>query len=284
MPFTFMVSPRVLRHTATRSPFARTRLPNLHRPYSTDRPSFRGSFASQIAAGVCGGLIVIAGAYSWYHFSGLKRTVDATKSFRTYIEISARALSNKSKTSSSAALAYLRKAAKSYVAIVPGAGFFVDAAFDSVDEVFEAHQEEASAITQRAYDEVRAITRQNDDSLETAVKVTDVLKKYLVDLHELGLKAGGSVINPMWEKYPAAKEKLDGAFDELRRLAEQGGPGAKRMFDDTQQQVKSILTNNVGSDALVRAGNIVREKTRKLRREVDPSNVEPSIANEDSSS
>jgi hypothetical protein len=134
-------------------------------------------------------------------------------------------------------LAYLRKAAKSYVAIVPGAGFFVDSAFDSVDEVFDAHQEEANAITQRAYDEVRAITRQNDDSLETAVKVTDVLKKYLVDLHGLGMKAGGSVINPMWEKYPAAKEKLDGAFDELRRLAEQGGPGAKRIFDDTQQQV-----------------------------------------------
>jgi hypothetical protein len=148
-----------------------------------------------------------------------------------------KALSDRSKTSSNAALAYLRRAAKSYCAIVPGAGIFVDAAFDSVDEVFEAHQEEASAITQRAYDEIRSITKQNDDSLETAVKVTDVLKKFLVDLHGLGMKAGGSVINPTLEKYPAAKKKLDGAFDELRRLAEQGGPGAKRIFDDAQQQV-----------------------------------------------
>jgi hypothetical protein len=65
MPFTFMVAPRVLGHTVTRSPFARTRLPILHRSYSTERPpSFRGSFASHIAAGVCGGLIVIAGGKS----------------------------------------------------------------------------------------------------------------------------------------------------------------------------------------------------------------------------
>jgi len=151
--------------------------------------------------------------------------------------MSAQSLLNKNNASSNVALAYLRNAAKSYVAIVPGAGIFVDSAFDSVDEVFDAHQEEASAITQRAYDEIRAITRRNDDSLETSVKVTDVLRRYLVDLHGLGMKAGGSVVNPMWEKYPGAKEKLDGAFDELRRLAEQGGPGAKRIFDDTQQHV-----------------------------------------------
>lgn len=134
-------------------------------------------------------------------------------------------------------MAYLRRTAKSYTAIVPGAGSYVDAAFDSVDEVFDAHQEEAGAITQRTYDEIQAITRQGDDSLQTAVKVTSVLKRYLIDLHGLGMKAGGNAMSPMWEKYPAAKEKLDGAFDELRRLKEQGGPEAKRMFDDAQQQV-----------------------------------------------
>ena len=152
-----------------------------------------------------------------------------------YIQKSGQSL--KGKASGNAALAYLRNAAKSYVVIVPGAESYVDSAFDSVDEVFDAHQEEASVITQRAYNEVRAITQQKGDSRQTAVNVMTVLKRYLIDLHELGMKAGGDAISPMWNKYPATKEKLDGAFDEMKRLAEQGGPGAKCLFDETQRQV-----------------------------------------------
>jgi hypothetical protein len=210
---------------------------------------------SHIAAGVCGGLVVVAGgksvcsfdglaqqsvhvlAYSWYHFSGWKKTVDATKGIRMYLEKSQQTLADRGRTSSNVAFAYLRKAAKSYVAIVPGAESYVDSMFDSVDEVFDAHQEEASVITQRAYDEIQTITRQNNDSLQTAVDVMGVLKKYLIDLHGLGMKAGENVLSPMWDRYPAAKEKLDGAFDELRRRAENGGPAARRIFDETQQQV-----------------------------------------------
>jgi len=232
-------------------------LRNLHRPYTTERPSFRGSMASHITAGLCGGLIVLAGGYSYYHFSGLKKIVDAARSFSVY-------LAGESKASSNVALAYLRKSAQSYVASVPGAGLLVDSAFDWVDEAYDAHQEEASVITQRAYDEIQSIVRNGGNSQQIGVKVAEALRKYLVDLHALCMKAGGIAISPMWDKYSAAKEKLDGAFDEMERLAAQGGPNIKRIFDDAQQQVNNILSTKLSYDALPWARNAIREKTREV--------------------
>lgn len=151
------------------------------RLYSTSRPP-RGSIGSHVAAGVCGGLILVAGgmpcpytlllriitrvsAYSWYHFSEVKKVVDATKGIRTYLN---KSFSNPGKASSNPALAYLRGAAKSYAATVPGASLFIDSAFDSVDEIFDAHQEEASIVTQRACDELQGIVRQNGDTLKSS--------------------------------------------------------------------------------------------------------------------
>jgi hypothetical protein len=179
----------------------------------------------------------VLSAYAYYHFSGIKKTVDAAKRFRVYFDKSGLSLADGNKASTNVALAYLRKAAKSYMAVVPGAALYVDSAFDSLDEIFEAHEVEASIITQRAFNEIQAITRKGGDSLQTAGEVAAVLKKYLIDLHGLGTKAGGDVVNAMGQKYPGAKEKLDGAFDELKRLADQGGPAAQRVFNDAQLQV-----------------------------------------------
>ena len=176
----------------------------------------------------------------------------------TYLTKSKESFSTAGKASSNAALAYLRSAAKSYAAIVPGAGAVVDAAFNSVDEVFDAHQEEASAITQRAYDELQRVIGPGagaaDDKLETAYRVTSILKAYLFELHALGAKAGGTALAPMWEKYPGAREKIDGTFGEMKRVAEASGPGAKKVLMDTQQQVSSGVSSSGDTYSLLLYG------------------------------
>lgn len=250
-------SPEVLLRSCSR--------PVSRRLYSETALLARGSITSYVAAGVGGGLIVVAGGmeasntfveqsfihywpgYTWYHFSGIKQAVDATQGMRSYISKSQESVSNVSKAgkaSSNAALAYLRTVAKSYAALVPGAGQFIDAAFNSVDEVFDAHQEEASLITQRAYDELQLVIHPSDpskaeDKLEIAFQVTSILKAYLFELHVLGTKAGGSAMAPIWEKYPGAKEKLEGTLGDMKHLAESSGPGAKKIFEDTQQHVRA---------------------------------------------
>ncbi|KZP34266.1 hypothetical protein FIBSPDRAFT_1035342 [Athelia psychrophila] len=265
---------RVLAH---RSPGALSRWSGARaasrRLHSTALPA-RGKTASHIAAGVFGGLIVVAGGYTWYHFSGVKKAVDATKGMRTYLSKSKESFSNEGKASSNIALAYLRSAAKSYAGLVPGAGAFVDAAFNSVDEVFDAHQEEASLITQRAYDELQIVIHPSDasnadDKLEIAFRVISILKVYLLELHNLGTKVGGTALAPMWEKYPGAKEKVEGAFGEMKRLAESSGPGATKVLADTQRQVKGILSNNLSTEALTKARDLIRERTFKLQKDVE---------------
>jgi len=243
------------------------------RLHSTALPA-RSRIASHMAAGVFGGLIVVAGGYTWYHFSGVKQAVDATKGMRTYLSKSKESFSNGGKASSNFALAYLRSAAKIYASLVPGAGAVVDAAFNSVDEVFDAHQEEASLITQRAYDELQLVIRPSDasnvdDRLQTAFRVISILKAYLLELQSLGTKAGGTALAPVWDKYPGAKEKVDGAFGEMRRLAESSGPGAAKMLADTQQQVKGILSSNLSTEALAKARDLIHERTFKLRKDVE---------------
>ena len=58
-PFALLVAPSTMLGRQIAS-FGRTRL-ILPRSYSTGRPLFRGNVGSHIAAGVCGGLAVIAG-------------------------------------------------------------------------------------------------------------------------------------------------------------------------------------------------------------------------------
>jgi hypothetical protein len=178
-------------------------------------------------------------AYSWYHISGLKKNVEAAQNIKMYLEKSKESITARTKTSGNAALAYLRGAAKSYVAIVPGAGSYIDSAFDSVGEVFAAHQEEANAITQKAYDDIHTVIRQNggDDTLQTAIDVLSIFKRYFIELHGIGVKAGGHALAPVWEKYPEAMDSISRALGEMKRVAEHGGPAAKRAFDDAQQQV-----------------------------------------------
>jgi hypothetical protein len=129
-----------------------------------------------------------------------------------YLEKSKKSIT--ARTSSNTALAYLssrryRGAANSYVAIVPGAGSYVDSAFDSVDEVFEAHQDEANVITQKG---IHTVIRQNgeDDSLQTAIDILSVFKRYwyFIELHKLGVKAGGHALAPVWEKYLEAMDSI----------------------------------------------------------------------------
>lgn len=134
--------------------------------------------------------------YSWYHISSFKKNIEDVQNVKKYVEKTQQTLS------ASAALAYLRGVAKSYVAIIPGARFYIDEAFDMVDGIFEAHQEEANAITQKAYDNIHKTIRQSgeDDSLQTAIDILSVFKGYFIELQGLGVKASRSALSIAWDK------------------------------------------------------------------------------------
>jgi hypothetical protein len=65
----------------------------------------------------------------------------------------------------------------------------------------------------------------------------------LTELYELGKRAGGDVVNELLESHPEVKEKLGGGYEQLQKLAQDKGPEAKKLLDDTQSQVRRSTTS-----------------------------------------
>ncbi|KAJ4000585.1 hypothetical protein F5050DRAFT_400607 [Lentinula boryana] len=235
-----------------RSLIRRSVIHQLRRPYNhrwthTSQPSSgRRYFWTHLLAGVTGGLVVIGAGepfnhveplahtdlkkirtpagYTYYHFSGLKRVVDASKQLRGYLEQTKQSVVNKHPNE---ALNYLRQLVKSYVAVVPGSGFAVDKLFDSVGEVIEEHHKEASEILAKAQAEVEGIVKQKDQltNTELAARIMAVIGKHMNEIGKLGAKAGGPLFQPVIDRLPEKfyfTEKVDQSVGMLKTFFEKG--------------------------------------------------------------
>ena len=174
--------------------------------------------------------------YAYYHTSGLKTAVQTTKEIKSYLQSSKDSLLQKARESTknpSQTLRYLRDVAKSYVAFVPGASGYVDATFDTFDELHETHADEVDKILKDVADELSKTAEEGGADVTTAARVYEILRSATARLQELSKKVGVSIL----EKNPALKEKLGAGYDQLRSLAEKGGPEAKKILDDVTNQV-----------------------------------------------
>ncbi|KAI0633350.1 hypothetical protein C8Q77DRAFT_1217776 [Trametes polyzona] len=241
---------------------------------STSSTSQGSAFdASHIAAGLAGGGVVLLGGYAWYHFSGVKKAVDASQTAANYYQQTKAAIAEKAPKNPNEALDYLRDVARSYLVVIPGARPHVDAAFDTIDELRESHGEEVNRIVSDGYEEVRVIVQDQSSGLDvaTAMKIFDVLRKRSSQLQDLGQKAGKDAFGSLSEKYPQLSEKLGGGYDELRRLAESKGPEAKKLYDDTSKQIKEIFSKGFSQESLDQARQLIQSKKAEVRKLAESS-------------
>ena len=68
---------------------------------------------------------------------------------------------------------------------------------------------------------------------KTAIRVYEILKNTSGELQELGMKAGGDLL----EKHPKLKESVGSGYEQLKKIAEERGPQAKKILEDTTNQV-----------------------------------------------
>lgn len=174
--------------------------------------------------------------YVWYYFSGLQTVVQTSKQMKSYME-SARDRAIESAKANlknpNEALSYLRGVARSYASAIPGAQSYVDTTFESLEELSETHGEKMTEIVNKARDELLNIVQKGGADIQTASAVYDVLRRTVKELQELSLQMGGDFL----EKHPKLKERVGGGYTELKKLAETKGPQAKKIFDDTTNQV-----------------------------------------------
>jgi hypothetical protein len=196
---------------------------------------------------------VLLGGYATYRFSGLHGYVQTAQQTSAYLadarqRVSSSVSATLEKTGGAGdALRYLRSVAKSYAGVVPGAGAYVDAAFDELDTIADKHGDEAAKIANGAYEEIQGLYGDVKDKgtldVATAAKVADVLRRRLEELYALSKKAGGDVLGQFLDAHPDVKEKLGGGYDRLVKLAQDKGPEAQKMIEDVQKQVCAAFSH-----------------------------------------
>ncbi|KAG7090885.1 hypothetical protein E1B28_009965 [Marasmius oreades] len=188
------------------------------------------SILSHLLAGIVGGGIVIGAGYTYYHLSGIKRAVDAVKQVNEYLSQTRESVL---KRHPNEAVEYLRRIAKSYAVFVPGSGLVIDRILNSVGEIVDEHQEEASEILIRAQSKIQEIMKHKSElsNVELASRIMKVVGDHLNEIGALGSKAGGKLLDPVWLHLPdmtVPHGKVVGYVGSLKDLSGKAWPRLKK--------------------------------------------------------
>jgi len=169
----------------SRSLLRRTLLFSASRYNSSVPAKTRTRFGSHLLAGFAGAILGAGAAgYTWYHFSGVRKTVDRIQAAIVFLDQARDNLSKRKQPSQ--VLWFLRSAVKSYLTF-PGSNFVVDQIFDAVDSKVDAHADEANALIATAYTQIRDLIQQDGGKIHT-VQILGVLRNLTKELQPKGLE------------------------------------------------------------------------------------------------
>jgi hypothetical protein len=226
---------------------------------ATSGNSGAGSHAA--IGAVSGAAAAVAVGYIFYRTSGARDVVMASKTTKAYVNSATKKI-KETTPEPNEALAWLRNAAQSYAAFIPGAKGYVDSAFDDLDAVREKHGDEVDSIIREAYGEMRTVLSNGDVSLVTAHKTWDILSKHMNRIADLA----GDSAQQIMDNHPQLKEKVGGNWDKLREYGDKYGPEAKKEVDRTWKQVGDVVKTGVSPANIEKIKSIVQEKVDKLKK------------------
>ncbi|CAO2654946.1 Nn.00g116790.m01.CDS01 [Neocucurbitaria sp. VM-36] len=218
-----------------------------------------GSHAAIGAASGATAAIVVG--YIFYRQSGARDVVAATKTTKDYVNSATKKIKEQTPEPNEA-LQWLRNAAQSYAAFIPGAKTYVDSAFDDLDAIREKHGDEVDKIVSEAYEEMRNVLNKGDLSLVTAHKTWDVITKHLARVADLA----GDASQQIMDNHPALKEKVGGNIDKLKEYGDKYGPEAKEEVDRTWKQISDIVKTGLSAANIEKIKSVVQEKVEKLQK------------------
>jgi hypothetical protein len=230
---------------------------------STESATSGNSGAGTHAAigAVSGAAAALTVGYIFYRQSGARDLVAATKTTKDYVNTATRKIKEQTPEPNEA-LEWLRNAAQSYAAFIPGAKTYVDSAFDDLDAIREKHGDEVDKIVREAYEEMRGVLSKGDMSLVTAHKTWDVITKHMSRIADLA----GDASQQIMDNHPQLKEKLGGNIDKLKEYGDKYGPDAKKEVDRTWQQISDVVKTGLSASNIKKIQDIVQEKVEKLKK------------------
>ncbi|KAH6882629.1 hypothetical protein BKA58DRAFT_373636 [Alternaria rosae] len=210
---------------------------------------------------VSGALAAVTVGYIFYRQSGARDVVLASKTAKGYVNSATQKIKEQTPEPNEA-LQWLRNAAQSYAAFIPGAKGYVDSAFDDLDAIRAKHGKEVDQIVTEAYDEMRQVLGNGDMSLVTAHKTWDVITKHMSRIADLA----GDASQQIMDNHPQLKEKVGGNIDKLKEYGDKYGPEAKKEVDRTWKQISDVVKTGVSASNIEKIRSIVQEKVEKLKK------------------
>tara|TARA_R110002003_G_scaffold152_3_gene13598 strand:- start:9608 stop:10846 length:1239 start_codon:yes stop_codon:yes gene_type:complete len=210
---------------------------------------------------VSGAAAALTVGYIFYRTSGARDVVMATKTTKDYVNSATKKI-KETTPEPNEALQWLRNAAQSYAAFIPGAKGYVDSAFDDLDSIREKHGDEVDKIVREAYDEMRNVLGNGDVSLVTAHRTWEVITKHMSRIADLA----GDSAQQIMDNHPALKEKVGGNWDKLKEYGDKYGPEAKKEVDRTWKQIGDVVKTGFSPANIEKVKSIVQEKVDKLKK------------------
>ncbi|KAK3681800.1 hypothetical protein B0T22DRAFT_472846 [Podospora appendiculata] len=223
-----------------------------------------GSGSSHIASGVAGGIAGASLLYGIYTMTPAGQTAKQVNKVAKEADKKYQALATKLKEktpSADEAVDSIKQVCYSYVGWIPGGRQYVDTAFRDLDSVRESNKDEANALINETYKRFQDIVKAGL-SMEALSKAYDAL----TDLGQKLASLAGNSVDKIIDNHPELKEKLGGPIDQLKQMGDQYGPEAKKMVDETWQQVKEITSSGFSADTADKVRKLVEEKSQQLKK------------------
>ncbi|MCJ1261870.1 hypothetical protein MMC22_001739 [Lobaria immixta] len=215
---------------------------------------------SALIGGISSGSLVLLGVYSWYHYSGTKSLIDIAHETQGRFQGITSQLKDTAPEPNEA-LQWLRQTAKSYAVFIPGAGGYIDSAFNDLDAIHKKHGKEVDKIVQEAYGELRDIA-QDGISVTSAQKAWNILQKHLKRIGDLAADSAQEILN----NHPRLKNKFGGSFDQLKQLGNSYGPEAKKQVDQVWDEISNILKGGVNAESIDKIQSVVQDTIKAVQK------------------
>ncbi|KAF1999973.1 hypothetical protein P154DRAFT_492958 [Amniculicola lignicola CBS 123094] len=214
-----------------------------------------------IIGGLTGSIATFGIGYYWYRSSGAAEFISATKQAKSYAATATQKIKENTPEPNEA-LDWLRNAATSYAAFIPGARGYIDSAFNDIDAIRAKHGDEVDKIVTEAYEDMRKIVGQGEMSLLTAQKAWNSIVTHLGRIGDLS----GDAAQQIMDNHPKLKEKLGGNWDKLKEMGENYGPEAKKEVEKTWEQISDVVKTGMSAENITKIKDMINEKVEKIQK------------------
>lgn len=127
--------------------------------------------------------------------------------------------------------------------------------------VQQKHGKRVDEIIQTAHRDLRDATKNGLD-LESVEKAWGVLEKAINQIGNLAADSTSDILG----QHPDIKEKVGEKLDQLKKMAEDFGPEARKELEDIYQKIKDVLSGGLGSESVDKIRKLIQEKIQMVEK------------------